>query len=974
MIEQDIKQRSLVVLMLNSRIHSDVVVLSFDKLVVAVSSLNGYLLRLKRESVPLAFLYWFIVDDSRRLVVMAEAFVSFGLEKLWDLLSRESERLQGIDGQLDGLKRQLRSLQSLLKDADAKKHGSDRVRNFLEDVKDLVFDAEDIIESYVLNKLRGKGKAKGVKKHVRRLACFLTDRHKVASDIEGITKRISEVIGEMQSFGIQQIIDGGRSLSLQERQRVQREIRQTYPDSSESDLVGVEQSVEELVGHLVENDIYQVVSISGMGGIGKTTLARQVFHHDLVRRHFDGFAWVCVSQQFTQKHVWQRILQELQPHDGNILQMDESALQPKLFQLLETGRYLLVLDDVWKKEDWDRIKAMFPRKRGWKMLLTSRNEGVGIHADPTCLTFRASILNPEESWKLCERIVFPRRDETEVRLDEEMEAMGKEMVTHCGGLPLAVKALGGLLANKHTVPEWKRVSDNIGSQIVGGSWLDDNSLNSVYRILSLSYEDLPTHLKHCFLFLAHFPEDSKISAYDLFNYWAVEGIYDGSTIQDSGEYYLEELVRRNLVIADNRYLSLESRYCQMHDMMREVCLSKAKEENFLQIIKDPTSTSTINAQSPSRSRRLSIHSGKAFHLLGHKNNTKVRSLIVWDEDFGIRSASVFHNLTLLRVLDLSWVKFEGGKLPSSIGGLIHLRYWSLYDAGVSHLPSTMRNLKLLLYLNLRVDNEEPIHVPNVLKEMIELRYLSLPLKMDDKTKLELGDLVNLEYLWGFSTQHTSVTDLLRMAKLRNLTVFLSERCNFETLSSSLRELRNLETLYFLYFYMVDYMGEFVLDHFIHLKELGLSVRMSKFPDQHQLPPHLVHISLLDCGMEEDPMPILEKLLHLKSVQLAVEAFVGRRMVCSKGGFPQLCALRISKQPELEEWIVEEGSMPCLRTLTIIDCKKLKELPDGLKYITSLKELKIREMKREWKEKLVPGGEDYYKVQHIPDVQFINCDL
>nr|AAF36987.1 viral resistance protein [Arabidopsis thaliana] len=908
---------------------------------------------------------------------MAEAFVSFGLEKLWDLLSRESERLQGIDEQLDGLKRQLRSLQSLLKDADAKKHGSDRVRNFLEDVKDLVFDAEDIIESYVLNKLRGE--EKGIKKHVRRLACFLTDRHKVASDIEGITKRISEVIGEMQSLGIQQqIIDGGRSLSLQERQRVQREIRQTYPDSSESDLVGVEQSVTELVCHLVENDVHQVVSIAGMGGIGKTTLARQVFHHDLVRRHFDGFAWVCVSQQFTQKHVWQRILQELQPHDGDILQMDESALQPKLFQLLETGRYLLVLDDVWKKEDWDRIKAVFPRKRGWKMLLTSRNEGVGIHADPTCLTFRASILNPEESWKLCERIVFPRRDETEVRLDEEMEAMGKEMVTHCGGLPLAVKVLGGLLANKHTVPEWKRVSDNIGSQIVGGSCLDDNSLNSVYRILSLSYEDLPTHLKHRFLFLAHFPEDSKITTQELFYYWAAEGIYDGSTIEDSGEYYLEELVRRNLVIADNKYLRVHSKYCQMHDMMREVCLSKAKEENFLQIIKDPTSISTINAQSPRRSRRLSIHRGKAFQILGHRNNAKVRSLIVSrfkEEDFWIRSASVFHNLTLLRVLDLSWVKFEGGKLPSSIGGLIHLRYLSLYEAKVSHLPSTMRNLKLLLYLDLSVHEEEPIHVPNVLKEMIELRHISLPL-MDDKTKLELGDLVNLEYLFRFSTQHSSVTDLLRMTKLQYLGVSLSERCNFETLSSSLRELRNLESLNFLFTpetYMVDYMGEFVLDHFIHLKELGLAVRMSKIPDQHQFPPHLTHIHLLFCRMEEDPMPILEKLLHLKSVQLTDEAFVGSRMVCSKGGFPQLCALDISKESELEEWIVEEGSMPCLRTLTIHDCEKLKELPDGLKYITSLKELKIEGMKREWKEKLVPGGEDYYKVQHIPDVQFINCD-
>ncbi|KAG7533414.1 P-loop containing nucleoside triphosphate hydrolase [Arabidopsis thaliana x Arabidopsis arenosa] len=854
---------------------------------------------------------------------MAEGFVSFGVEKLWDLLSRESERLQGIDEQVEGLKRQLRSLESLLKDADSKKHGSERVRNFLEDVKDLVYDAEDILESYVLNKSRGK--EKGIKKHARRLACFLTDRRKVASDIEGITKRISEVIGDMQSLGIQQVIDGGRSLSLQDRQREQREIRQTYAKSPEHDLVGVEQSVEELVGHLVENDKHQVVSISGMGGIGKSTLARQVFHHDIVRRHFDGFAWVCVSQQFTQKHVWQRILQELQPHDGEILQMDEYALQRKLFQLLETGRYLVVLDDVWKKEDWDRIKAVFPQQRGWKMLLTSRNEGVGIHVDPTCFTFKARILNPNESWKLCERIVFPRRDETEVRLGEEMEAMGKEMVKHCGGLPLAVKVLGGLLVNKHTVHEWKRVSDNIGDQIVGKSCLDDNSLNSVNRILSLSYEDLPTHLKHCFLYLAHYPEDYKIYMWNLFNYWAAEGICYGSTIRDSGEDYLQELVRRNLVIAEKDNLSWRLEYCQMHDMMREVCLSKAKEENFLQIIKVPTSTSTINAQSPSRSRRLTI--------------------------------------------------LSGGKLPSSIGGLIHLRFLSLYDAEVSHLPSSIGNLKLLLYLNLRVAIEEPVHVPNVLKEMLELRYLFLPLFMHDKTKLELGDLVNLEHLWCFSTQHSSVTDLLRMTKLRYLSVSLSERCTFETLSSSLRQLRNLETLYVALSSSLRqlrnletlYVGE------LDLKELGLTVRMSKIPDQHQFPPHLEHISLFDCRMEEDPMPILERLLHLKSVKLRYDAFVGRRMVCSKGGFPQLRALEIYKQSELEEWIVEEGSMPCLRTLTINDCKKLKELPDGLKYITSLKELNIKRMKREWKEKLVPGGEDFYKVQHIPDVQFINCD-
>ncbi|KAL1207493.1 putative disease resistance RPP8-like protein 4 [Cardamine amara subsp. amara] len=917
-------------------------------------------------------------------LLIAEGVVSFAVEKLWDLLSKESDRLHGIDDQLEGLKRELRMLQSLLKDAETKKHGNETLRNFIQDVKDIVYDAEDIIESFLLKQF--KGKEKGIKKHLRRLSCFITDRRKFALDIEGITKKISEVIGGMQNLGIRQIIDSGGSRSLQERQRKQREIREEYANKSENDLVGMEQSIEELVGQLVENDNIQVVSISGMGGMGKTTLARKVFHHDSVRRRFDGFAWVYVSQQFTQENVWQRILQELQPHDGEILKMDKYALQSKLFQLLKTGRYLVVLDDVWEKEDWNRMKAVFPSERGWKMLLTSRNEGVGLHADPTCFPFRPKTLTPEQSWKLCERNAFPRTDETELRLDEEMEAIGKKMVTYCGGLPLAVKVLGGLLAEKPTFPEWKRVYDNFGAQIPGKSVLHENNLDSVNRILSLSYEDLPLHLKNCFLYLAHFPQDCNIKKDFLFCYWAAEGIitsfYDGTTIRDSGEYYFGELVRRNMVIVEENYSSSRFESFHMHDMMREVCLSKAKEENFLEIIKIPTSTSTFNAQSRSRSRRLAVHisdrlvENNLHHILGHKNNKKVRSLSVWgiEESFWKHSASGLRSLPLLRVLDLGKVQFEGGKLPSSIGELIHLRYLSLYKAGVTHLPSSLRNLKLLLFLNLLVDSKgESVHVPNVLKGMLELRYLYLPPLMDDKTELELGDLVNLEFLYSFSTQHSSVTDLDRMTKLRNLCVSLTGSCTIETLSSSLRKLRNLETLDLtdLFRSGADSVGEFVLD-LIHLKEIVLLMRMPRFPDQFRFPPHLAHITLGNCSMEEDPMPVLEKLLYLKSVKLTI-AFVGRRMVCSKGGFPQLSALEIYEESELEEWIVEEGSMPSLRTLTISNCKKLKEIPDGLKYITSLKELKIEEMKKEWKEKLVSGGEDYYKVQHIPNVQFINCD-
>ena len=288
---------------------------------------------------------------------MAEGVVSFGVQKLWELLGRESDRLQGVHEKVDDLKCQMRMLQSLLKDADAKKHGSEVVRNFLEDVKDIVFDAEDIIESFLLKELSGN--QKGVKGRVKRLACFLVDRRGLSMDIEGITKRMAKVVAQMQSFGIQQIVY--RSPSLQERQR---EIQQTYPKRSQKDLVGVEQSVNELVGHLVENDSIQVVSISGMGGIGKTTLARQVFHQDIVRSHFDGFAWICVSQDFKKKDIWQKLLQELRPRDTGIEQMNEDTLQAKIYHSLETSKYLIVMDDVWKNEDWDKIKDVFPQERG----------------------------------------------------------------------------------------------------------------------------------------------------------------------------------------------------------------------------------------------------------------------------------------------------------------------------------------------------------------------------------------------------------------------------------------------------------------------------------------------------------------------------------------------------------------------------------------------------------------------------------
>lgn len=193
---------------------------------------------------------------------------------------------------------------------------------------------------------------------MKRLAFSIVDRMELATEMRGLSKRISKVIRSMQSFGLQQSIsDDGYSQPLQER----REMRKTFSNDNESNLVGLEQNVKTLVGYLVEEDNIQVISITGMGGIGKTTIARQVFNHETVKNHFEGLAWVCVSQQFTRKDVWQTILGNLQPKYEEIT---EDEIQNKLFGLLETQTYLIVLDDIWKEEDWDRIKPIFPQKKG----------------------------------------------------------------------------------------------------------------------------------------------------------------------------------------------------------------------------------------------------------------------------------------------------------------------------------------------------------------------------------------------------------------------------------------------------------------------------------------------------------------------------------------------------------------------------------------------------------------------------------
>ena len=158
-------------------------------------------------------------------------------------------------------------------------------------------------------------------------------------------------------------------------------------------------------------------------------------------------------------------------------------------------------------------------------------------------------------------------------LVKKMEEIGKQIVVRCGGLPLAITVLGGLLATKSTWNEWQRVCENIKSYVSNGGSSNGSKNMLVADVLCLSYEYLPPHVKQCFLYFAHYPEDYEVHVGTLVSYCIAEGMVmpvkhteAGTTVEDVGQDYLEELVKRSMVMVGRRdIVTSEVMTCRMHD-------------------------------------------------------------------------------------------------------------------------------------------------------------------------------------------------------------------------------------------------------------------------------------------------------------------------------------------------------------------------------------------------------------------------
>ncbi|XP_017984944.1 PREDICTED: probable disease resistance protein At1g58602 [Theobroma cacao] len=919
---------------------------------------------------------------------MAEAIVSLAIERIADLLiHHEALFLNDVRQEVESLKAELERMKSFLKDVDRKQEQDERLRNRVREIRDLAYDAEDIIDSYIPKVAHRAGFHGFIKRFT---TLFIT--HKIGKQVKDIQTKLGDISETLPAYGIS--VEGEGSNSAAE---MQRRLRRSYPHVEEDDVVSLEVSTRDVMDQLMKKeDRVHVVSIVGMGGIGKTTLAKKVYNHNDVKKYFDCCAWVFISQQCKPREVLHGVLIKfLSPSikDRELIdKLKEDELVEKLYDVLKDKRYLVVFDDIWRCEDWDSLKPAFPKgNEGSKLLFTTRNKEVAMIADPRSSPIELPLLTGDESWTLFKRKAFSENKMESHACSKEFEMLGKEMLKKCGGLPLAIVVLGGLLATKKSWNEWEMVQKNINAHL---NKVQQQEYGGVNGILALSYNELPFHLKPCFLYLGHYPEDSEISKKELIRLWIAEGFISPSLeggemlMEDVAEQYLEELINRCLVQVSRRgHRGTSVKTCRIHDLLRDLCVSEAQEENFFQVIQPPMNGNEnrsldLTVATVPKVRRIAVYPNERYVSLKGKC-LSLRSLLLFQDEGLIRlHISKCINFRFLRVLKLLR-KDDSWTLSSEIGNLFHLRYLGLkcYQVVLPHSIGKLKNLHTLF-----IQVVQPVKIPSVLSKLQRLRHLVLtdnwrnwPVKWPEIKRCCQGNsLKNIETLKYIRIKNwTENNALLKLTNIRNLGIQFERSEDVEAiLKSPSFGLHRLRSLHMALRGSIQFPELEQLSQCHHLSKLFLRGQIQEDPKSSHhvlefLPTNICKLTLEDSRINEDPMPALEKLPSLRILSFKFSSYTGTKMSCSVNGFPQLDSLDIYGS-NLAEWQIEEGAMPRLRSLHLAAVPGLKMVPEGLRYITTLQEMFLRRMNRSLVERIqvIDGreGEDFYKVRHVLSIQ------
>lgn len=918
-----------------------------------------------------------------------EAVVSIVVRKLTDLLIQEPIIFNKAIDEIELVRISLRQMQSFLIDAEDKKEHDERVKKWVDQFLAVVYEVEDAIETFVLRKM-----------YARRMGYFFIFKNlKADSDlcdkIEGIKDRIKNldksktdwVSNQSKPLRIRQLTLRRSSYQHEGLTLNQQNDDSSYSVDEEKDFIGFKKDKSKLVtmligsgresgdyqklplisgvgkhgsGKTTANEVksrfdFRVISVVGKHGSGKTTLAKVIYNSREVKSHFDCRAWVLASGNLTD--VLLSTLEQIVSSNVDKKSTKEE-LTEKIHMILKEKRYLVVLDDLQTPDVWKKLLDAFPdKKNGSRVMLTTRNSRVALRADTRGEPHQLNPLNDKDTWELFLRKV--RLPDNFKFSDEEIFKLKRKIIRRCKGSPLAIVVLGGLLSTKDLNYEvWLKVFEH-------PSWQLDSKQVQFSNVLALSYNDLPFHLRPCFIYLLLFPKDYDIPVRRLLRLWLAEGFVKqtpGMTPEDTVEIYLEELVKRSLIQISKRRKDGSAKTCCMN---KEVVLhndsnflSKAQEIGLFHI------QQMSEDEAPQHGVRRVTNFVDPKEYISQIQN--LRSYLAFDiqkNDMPATEIDRFlnkvtgQNFGLLRVVDLERVYKP--KLPDNMGKLfLLLRYLGLRWTFLDALPHSVGELPYLETLD--VKHTYISSLPSSIWKMKHLRHLCLnEIRLDMSLQNHGTSLTHLQTLWGlFVDKKTPVKNgLYRLINLRKLGL----TCHLDSFQELDEWIARLASLQSLRIRSKNQNGQPCklnlkpLSSLENLTNLYLLGSLPELHDRYEFPPKLTVLTLSVSKLKNDPMPILAQLPSLSVLRLLADSYTGKELKCPPKGFIKLQILKLWMLKDLETWEVGKEALKELQEVEIRCCDKLKELPAPLFILENIKKIVLTNMPQKFVDEIPTKG-------------------
>ncbi|XP_049392108.1 putative late blight resistance protein homolog R1B-8 [Solanum stenotomum] len=587
-----------------------------------------------------------------------------------------------------------------------------------------------------------------------------------------------------------------------------------------------------------------------------------------------------------------------------------AGIAERVQQGLKGEKYLIVVDDIWSQNTWDRISHWFPdcgnRSR---ILLTSRDNKVGEYAatNPKDGLVLMRPLTQDESRCLFYHKAFGKNYSIRGSDIDEFEKVGEEVITNCKGLPLMITAVAGILSSKSKLDEWIKVAQNVSSLV------NDDAYKQCFNVVALSYNDLPPLMKACFLHFGVFPKAHVISVKKLIRLWIAEGLVNLKGVEEFEQVaarVLHDLIGKSLVIIDKRSLNGQIKTCRIHDLFHDFCSKEAESENLLYVVgSDSTNVSQLPTNFRQCCRWMSVQSELDDPYSSQYTPIEIRSLYGYHKYLKTR---LFH-FKLVRVLDLE--KYKISRLSKITEDLVCLRYLSVmtYDTFVDLPVTNLWNLQTLILVKNDFYLHEVFTFPKEIWQMSQLRHLyAKGISLSSPGDKVLG---NLQSVSGLSPSCCTKEIFEGIKKVKKLTI----RGNEEEYPTDLKWIDNLKHLQDLESLSIAIQYLFTMD----------TTRFFSLTSPDSFPQKLKKLKLSDTCLPWEYMSIISKLPELEVLQLKREAFLDNewkatdQIVFQKLRFLLLAGLRLVK------WTTTAGShdhFPSLERIIITDCHFLEEIP------------------------------------------------